>query len=105
MMSFIFLNWQYCKFRCLQTLQQLCENSGHAPKETLAVLLTLVTVGGSDANTREQAKDLLKKTDREALKLLLTKEALLEARAQQTFLTDLAICIIAANEQQVVADV
>lgn len=85
-------------------MQQLAEAKNFPAKETLAVILTLVTIG-VDLNTRSQINELLHKTNLSDLETYLKKEILIETRGQQTFLTDLAVCIIASDNQYIISEV
>lgn len=86
-------------------MQQLTETTHYRAKETLALFLTLVTVGGVELNTRLQVKELLNKTHLDDLSSLITYEILLEKRGQQTFLKDIAVCLIASDHQELVSQV
>jgi hypothetical protein len=86
-------------------LSHLAESRRYHAKVTLALILTMVTAGGVEQQTRQQVKDMLHKTNIHELEMIVPQESVFEIRGSNFYLTDLAICFAECDTPQLLINV
>jgi len=77
----------------LQTLRTLAESNKYRWSEALALILTIVSVQGSDTDAAKEVKNILKLTQHSQLVNKIESSLLLERKDNSARVTDLAICL------------